>query len=128
MSDDKKIISLYLDDLRIPPNNKEWIIVRSYNEAIKWMKNNGCPDFISFDHDLGMIMRGKSIITDDFNAKNGCDLAKWMISEDIKLNGKFFPINFKYNIHSSNPTGSKNIELTLKEYFKEKVLQIESAL
>ena len=71
MSDDKKIISLYLDDLRIPPNTKEWIIVRSYNEAIKWMKNNGCPDFISFDHDLGMVMRGKSIITEDFIERFG---------------------------------------------------------
>ena len=44
-------IKLYLDDIRNPKTDG-WIIVRSYNEFIKWIEVNGIPDEISFDHDL----------------------------------------------------------------------------
>lgn len=42
---------LYLDDLRSVP--KGFILVRSYTEFIFYIQQNGLPDFISFDHDLG---------------------------------------------------------------------------
>ncbi|PHS56006.1 MAG: hypothetical protein COB17_10620, partial [Sulfurimonas sp.] len=30
------------------------------SEKIKWMINNGCPDMMSFDHDLGMLIQDGS--------------------------------------------------------------------
>jgi hypothetical protein len=43
---------LYLDDIRTP-KTKGWDIVRSYDEFVKWIEENGLPDKLSFDHDLG---------------------------------------------------------------------------
>jgi hypothetical protein len=33
---------------------KKWQIVRSYDEFVAWIERHGLPDFISFDHDLGL--------------------------------------------------------------------------
>ncbi|MDF1876171.1 hypothetical protein JHD48_10545, partial [Sulfurimonas sp. SAG-AH-194-I05] len=90
------MLSLYLDDLRVPDNTREWVVVRSFTEAVRWMKSNGCPDMISFDHDLGMIMKDGKILTDDYDAKNGNDVARWLIQKDIDLKGKFIPKDFIY--------------------------------
>ena len=43
---------MFLDDIRVPIENYD-IVVRSYDEAIELVKQNGIPTFISFDHDLG---------------------------------------------------------------------------
>ena len=61
--------ALHLDDLRTPPNDREWVIVRTYDEAVGWLKKNGCPDHISFEHDLGRVIVNGKIITDDYEAK-----------------------------------------------------------
>jgi hypothetical protein len=42
---------LYIDDIRNP--NYDAVVVRTSKEAISYVKENGCPNFISFDHDLG---------------------------------------------------------------------------
>ena len=44
---------LYLDDIRNPVNDN-YIIVRSYHEAVQYIKNNNIPNYISFAHDLGI--------------------------------------------------------------------------
>ena len=44
---------LYLDDERALRDDS-YILVRSYEEAVTYVKNNSIPDFISFVHDLGV--------------------------------------------------------------------------
>lgn len=61
---------LWLDDIRSPfellPGGSTWLVfspikssfetywVKSYNEFVDWIKINGLPDGICFDHDLGL--------------------------------------------------------------------------
>jgi hypothetical protein len=48
MKEEKK---LYIDDLRTPKTPGPWDIVRTSGEAIDYVKEHGCPEYISFDHD-----------------------------------------------------------------------------
>jgi hypothetical protein len=84
---------LYLDDIRTP-KTEGWDIVRSYDEFVNWITENGIPDEISFDHDLD-----KEHIT-------GYDAAKWLGKYCID-NGLPLP---EFNVHSANPVGKLNIE------------------
>ena len=97
---------MFLDDCREPRVENFDIICRSYSDAIMYVKTNGIPEFISFDHDLG----------DD---GTGYDFAKWLVEQDI--NGIFaFPEDFSFNVHSANPIGKKNIESYLTNYLNYK--------
>ena len=100
--------NLYLDDIRIPTTSGQ-SIVRSYKEAIEYMEEHGCPDFISFDHDLG-----------DREEQTGLDVVKWMITQDLDNDGKFIPKDFKFNVHSANPPGAANIEGLLTGYLEQR--------
>lgn len=93
------MIKLYLDDLRPIPN--EFIGVRSYTEFINYINQNGLPDFISFDHDLGL-------------EESGFDCAKWLVNYclDKKIG---LP---EFTVHSQNPVGKKNIESLLNNFIK----------
>lgn len=62
-----KSYNLFLDDFRIPEDcakymsnpefylNNKWVIVRDYDEFVKFIEKNGMPAVISFDHDLSDI-------------------------------------------------------------------------
>lgn len=104
-----KKIYLCIDDIRTPATEKEWTIVRSYDEAINFIQNNGVPNFISFDHDLGLNLDGTI-------AKSGYDVAKWIIEAALDER-----ITIPFNVHSANPVGKKNIESLLQNYFKQKM-------
>lgn len=69
---------LFLDDIRVPLDcpkahymtyrridlriyHEDWIIVRSHGQFVKWIMENGMPDLISFDHDLGMVQEWRVI-------------------------------------------------------------------
>ena len=107
-------MKLYLDDTRTP-NDKEFKIVRSYEEAIKFIELEGFPKLISFDHDLGLKKNGKL-------AKTGYDLAKWIVNKD--MDGQInIPKDFRFNVHSANPIGKKDIEDLLLNYLKFKFSQ-----
>lgn len=101
--------ALYLDDLRNPTTDKNWVVVRSTAEAIEYVFNNNMPNYASFDHDLG-----------------GEDTAmlfiKWLINFDMDHNGAVIPKDFTWNVHSANPVGVKNINGMLTSYlnFKNK--------
>lgn len=98
---------LYLDDIRIPKAN-DFIIVRSFQEAIKYIEEFDIPHYISFDHDLG-------VDENDFLLPTGYDFAKWLVEMD--LDGIYkFPAGFEYNVHSANPIGKHNIESLLDNY------------
>jgi hypothetical protein len=50
----KEKIWLYLDDVRVPKDEK-WQLVKSYDELVAHIKLNGLDSYevISLDHDLG---------------------------------------------------------------------------
>lgn len=101
---ENKAWRLFLDDERFPAEkDKDMIIARSYNEAINLIEQNGCPIFISFDHDLG---------TD----KTGYNVAQWLIHKDIDSEYTFIPKHFTFYVHSQNPIGKRNIEGLLQQY------------
>lgn len=104
------ILNLYLDDIRNPQTEKDWNVVRSFDEAIEFMEKNGCPHYMSFDHDLGD------------EVPTGKDVAQWMVEKDIADNGTFIPDCFQFNVHSANPVGRDNIIGLLTNYinFKQK--------
>lgn len=95
--------NIYLDDLRNPTNTKPWVILRSSLEAIEYVKKNGMPGYWSFDHDLG---------GDDTTMI----FLKWLIDYDLDNGGMVIPENFSFDVHSANPTGSKNIKGLLDGY------------
>ncbi len=103
---------MFLDDLRpAPPGTYGLVVCRSYQHAVDVMERDGCPYFVSFDHDLGEV-DGKPALT-------GYDVAKWMIGRDIESGGRFFPDGFRWHVHSANPVGRINIEGLFMSYFSD---------
>lgn len=94
-----KSIKLYLDDLRCTPEN--FHRVYDYDEFVLFVNSHGFPDFISFDHDLGL-------------GKTGYDCAKFLV--DYCLDNGVSTINF--TVHSQNPVGKENIEKLLNNFNK----------
>ena len=105
-------MKLYLDDIRTPKDD-DFIIVRSFQEAVKFVQQNGIPNYISFDHDLGCDEIGNIL-------KSGYDFAKWLVDMDIENIHKF-PNNFTFDIHRANPIGKNNIKSILNNYLLFKV-------
>ena len=98
-------MKLFIDDLRFPVDDS-WVIVRSSHEALEYIEANGCPDIISFDHDLG-----------------GDDTSMVFLHRflDLDMDGIInIPTGFTYHIHSANPVGVKNIDGLLSGYLKHK--------
>ena len=93
---------LFIDDERDPIGD-DWVIVRSYDEAISKIKELGCPGFISFDHDLG-------------EGKNGFEIAKELV--EMLLDGviKIEDGSFDFYVHSQNPVGKENIRSFLNNF------------
>jgi len=107
-----KTTKLYLDDIREPKKEYD-VIVRSYEDAVNYILKNGIPNFISFDHDLGLNSDGSI-------AKNGYDLAKWLVEQSLDEKLKF-PKDFNFYVHSANPIGRHNIESILNNYLLFKI-------
>jgi hypothetical protein len=116
MKDNTQIL-LWLDDCR-DPNYDDWLIfspinrpfyvvwVKSYNEFVKWINDNGLPTGICFDHDLGDIK--------EIHEKTGLDCVKFLIDycidNDLKLP--------KWNCQSANPVGRENMDKLLNNFRK----------
>lgn len=103
------LVKMYLDDIRNPKTPGPWIVLRTSQEAIDYVKEFGMPSIASFDHDLG----GDDTVM---------LFLKWLIDFDLDNNGAIIPDDFIYNIHSANPQGRDNIDGLLKSYlnFKKK--------
>ena len=127
---------LWLDDMRCPFNGTwvddyspintnnivvEW--VKSYFEFVNWIKKNGLPDAICFDHDLGKLTENELLAKGyskkearkaKSEEKNGYDCAKWLVEYcmDHEVDVPAF------NVHSSNPAGKQNIMSYLDGYHK----------
>lgn len=97
--------SMFIDDERFPPDSAiDWVIVRSSVEAINTIINNGFPSFISFDHDLG----------GDDTAMRVVNFITFLCTEE-EFN---IPADFEFYVHSQNPIGAKNIQLTMENLIK----------
>jgi len=90
-------IKLYLDDLRRIPYG--FVEIRSYTEFVKYITQYGLPNFISFDHDLGL-------------EESGYDCAKWLVNYCLDSNERLPD----FVVHSQNPVGKQNIESILNNF------------
>ena len=107
---------LFLDDERFPrqvtwvllPTNfdPDWVIVRTYDQFVEHITKNGLPEFIAFDHDLGLLPDG----TED----RSTDVLKWL---DTAGYVEAFPPP-KYAVHSDNPEGAKSIHAFMQSWAK----------
>ena len=88
---------LYLDDLWVTPEG--FGRVYNYADFVEYITQNGLPDFISFDHDLG-------------EDESGYDCAKYLVEYCIEHNLQL-P---KFSVHSQNPVGKENIERLLNNF------------
>lgn len=79
----------------------DWVIARSYDEAVAAFAERGMPVFASFDHDLG-------------DGKDGMSVVRFMIEHD--LDHASLPREFAYEVHSANPVGRENIARLLESY------------
>ena len=100
--------TLYIDDIRTPDFEVDYI-ARTSREAIDYIVRYGCPNFISFDHDLG---------GDD----TALEVVKMMINLDLDLEHEFIPDDFTFYVHSANPVGKANIEGYLNAYLRQREL------
>lgn len=103
---------LFLDDERIPKTNDKdhpWVIARSVEQAKTLIEKNGCPFEISFDNDLGVAEM----------EKEGYGFAKWLVDSDLS-GAVEIPSDFRFNVHSANPSAKRNIQLLLDRYLKHK--------
>lgn len=110
-----KTKKLFLDDVRTP-RTEDWEIVRSYEDFVNYINENGLPDEISFDHDLASIEYDSNKIIESFvhHEKTGYDAAKWLC-DYCWSNGLPLP---KCNVHSANPVGRDNILSILRSFEK----------
>ena len=128
----KKGTLLWLDDIRNPLEDNwlafspitptEIVWVKSYGEFTNWITENGLPEAICFDHDLGMEVavkaRSKGMSKRKSRElkkleKTGYDCAKWLIDYCLDRDDHPLPL---YNIQSANPVGKENIDGCLKHY------------
>lgn len=79
--------------------------VVDFDSATKWMLENGCPDFMSFDNDLGD------------RSKEGRHLAEWMVERDMDRPG-FIGEGFDFFVHSQNPIGKESIYGLMRGYLR----------
>ena len=102
---------LFLDDVRTvdmvyPTLEDVFVVVRSYDACISYIKENGLPEFMSFDNDLGED-ENKTVLPD------GYAVTKWLVYQSgLDLT------NFKFKVHSANPVAKKQIESLLNNYIK----------
>lgn len=96
------MFNLFLDDERDPSPSCfcEWIVARSYQEAVQLVLILGAPQRMSLDHDLG-------------SEKTGYDFVKWLI--EYHLDRDIEP-EFDFYIHSQNPVGRDNITAFLEGF------------
>jgi hypothetical protein len=128
-------MKLFLDDIRNPEtlfygqagkewilnplyvNNSEWNVVRSFDEFVDFIEENGLPDLISFDHDLDWEAylpqnQEETIDYGQMQVKTGYHAVEWLIDYCAKRKLKFPD----YKVHSMNISGKKNMEEIIKEY------------
>ena len=108
---------LFLDDVRNPTDvglvNDEWIIARSYRQAVDLVQRLGFPDQVSFDHDLGEVYPGVV-------GPTGKHFANWLVEQDMNSYPKKMPAHFAFTVHSANEIGRKAILSYVTQYMEQR--------
>ena len=101
--------------------NREWVIVRDYNQFVNYITEHGLPILVSFDHDLGekayehgAQSNWTEFDYDSCDEKTGMDCAKWLVDYCIDNKVKL-P---ECLVHSMNTCGRANIQSYLDNYKK----------
>lgn len=107
-----KRYKLFLDDIRDVNmvyqklTNDHFVVVRNFHDFKNVILENGLPEFISFDNDLGLD-------ENDNIAEDGYAAAKWLVYESgLDLE------NLIFNVHSANPVAAQQIQSLLDNYIK----------
>lgn len=82
----------------------EFDVVRTYASFVSYISENGLPDFISFDNDLGLDQDGNV-------APDGYAAAKWLVYEsglDLR--------KLQFYVHSANPVAPEQIRGLLTNF------------
>lgn len=134
----KKYVILWLDDKRdpferewndyikgiVPSNGLNYNIawVKDRNEFFKYLRENGLPDFISWDHDLAEEHYTPEEYWDDYDRSKAYQESQ----NYIHPTGAVVALEFiqycryymrqipDYHIHSENPVGADNIRTILE--------------
>ena len=106
---------IWLDDLRDPADPRmDWLAyspigreveviwLKDYFQFKNWILENGLPDGICFDHDLGE------------DTPTGYDSAKWLVN--YCLDNNISPP--AWSSQSANPVGKANINRLLKNFVR----------
>lgn len=112
---------IYLDDVRTP-TQKDWIVVRNYDEFVSTVMYWGLENIslISLDHDLGdtamkewhnNVYHNYELNYDNITEKTGMDCAKWLVNQ--WMDGQ--PV-VDVVTHSANAIGSSNIMGYINNY------------
>ena len=112
---------IYLDDVRTPVD-KDWIIVRDYEQFVSKIQDIGLEniELISLDHDLGdtamsewhkNVYHNYTLNYDNILEKTGMDCTKWLVEQ--WLDGK--PV-VDVVVHSANAIGSANMMGYINNY------------
>jgi hypothetical protein len=112
---------IYLDDVRTPID-KEWVVVRSYEEFVTTITYIGLEsiELISLDHDLGdsamtewhrNVYHNYTLDYNNITEKTGMDCAKWLVNR--WMDGA--PV-VDVVIHSANAIGSGNMMGYINNY------------
>lgn len=127
---------LWLDDIRNPqdgvwnewmtqqginPDNYDIVWVMDYNGFTSHIQENGLPDVVCFDHDLGRdvvtqkVANGMSRRQAQIQRRetlDGYDCAKWMVQYCID-HDEYVP---EWYIQSANPVGADNIRSYINSF------------
>ncbi|SOK58383.1 hypothetical protein [Yersinia phage fHe-Yen9-04] len=101
---------MFIDDIRdvnMYYPYDEFVVVRSYKDAVQYVTEHGLPSFVSFDHDLGD--------TESENEETGYTFAKYLV--EYMMDNQI-AVPFEYHVHSANPVGAMNIMSYLENAFK----------
>lgn len=104
---------IFFDDIRTvdmvygPGRESEFEVVRNVNDFKALIEERGIPEYISFDHDLGLDEYGNL-------AEDAYDAVKWMVYEkeyDLR--------EMDFGVHSDNPVGADSIMSLIRNWNKE---------
>jgi hypothetical protein len=114
---------LYLDDMRVP-EVLDAVLVRNYAEFVAYVDEHGCPELVSFDHDLAEEAYNDCNTNPNgpidyagFREKTGLHCAQYLIDHAIPLQ--------QWYVHSFNPVGRQNIERALRSYCPEGEVRVK---
>lgn len=97
--------------LELMSNYDEVVKFTTVEDAQKYILEQGCPQFISFDNDLMVKLEG-------------FDLASWLVEKDLDEPG-FIPNDFQFFVHSQNINAKSRIYSLLNNYLKSREVEVK---